>query len=135
MRLGLIAGNGRFPFLVLEAARSMGHEVTVIATKEEAFSDLNDAAASAGVAIHWISIGQLGKCISLMKDAGIDHAVMAGQGKHTKIFAGGIMPDITFMSLLLKLPSKRTDGSIAAGASVLKNNGTELRDSTSRLKP
>src|SRR5258706_15309771 len=109
MRLGLIAGNGRFPFLVLHAARSMGHDVTVIATKEEAFADLNEAAATAGAAIHWISIGQLGTCISLMKDAGIDHAVMAGQVKHTKIFAGGIMPDKTFMSLLLKLPSQNTD--------------------------
>ena len=135
MRLGLIAGNGRFPFLVLEAARSMGHDVTVIAAKEEAFTDLNEAAASAGAAIHWISIGQLGTCISLMKDAGIDHAVMAGQVKHTKIFAGGIVPDLTFMSLLMKLPSKNTDGLIGAVASVLKDNGIELMDSTSLLKP
>src|SRR6266480_4644102 len=101
MRLGLIAGNGRFPFLVLDAARSMGYDVTVIATKEEAFTDLNQAAASAGAPIHWISIGQLGKCISLMKEAGINHAVMAGQVKHSKIFAGGIVPDMTFMSLLM----------------------------------
>jgi DUF1009 family protein len=135
MRLGLIAGNGRFPFLVLDAARAMGHEVTVIATKEEAFSDLNEAAAGAGAPIHWISIGQLGKCISLMKDAGIDHAVMAGQVKHTKIFAGGIVPDMTFLSVLRKLPSKNTDGLIGAVAAVLKDNGIELIDSTSLLKP
>ena len=96
MRLGLIAGNGRFPFLVLDAARSMGHDVTVIATKEEASSDLNSAAARAGAPIHWISIGQLGTCISLMKNSGIDHAVMAGQVKHTKIF-GGIVPDLMFV--------------------------------------
>jgi DUF1009 family protein len=135
MRLGLIAGNGRFPFLVLDAARSMGHDVTVIATIEEAFADLNEAAAKAGAAIHWISIGQLGRCISLMKDAGIDHAVMAGQVKHTKIFSSGIMPDLTFMALLLKLPSKNTDGLIGAVAGVLKDNGIELLDSTSLLKP
>jgi DUF1009 family protein len=135
MRLGLIAGNGRFPFLVLDAARSMGHDVTIIATKEEAFGDLNDAAARAGAQIHWISIGQLGACISLMKEAGITHAVMAGQVKHTKIFAGGIVPDATFMSLLIKLPFRNTDGLIGAVASVLKDNGIELVDSTSLLKP
>jgi DUF1009 family protein len=135
MRLGLIAGNGRFPFLVLDAARSMGHEVTVIAAREEASTDLSAAAERARAAIHWISIGQLGKCISLLKDAGIGHAVMAGQVKHTKIFAGGIMPDMTFMSLLMKLPSKNTDGLIGAVAAVLKDNGIELMDSTSLLKP
>jgi DUF1009 family protein len=135
MRLGLIAGNGRFPFLVLEAARAMGHDVTVIATKEEAFADLNAAAAKANAAIHWISLGQLGKCISLMKDARITHAVMAGQVKHTKIFSAGIIPDLTFMSVLAKLPTRNTDGLIGAVASVLKDNGIELLDSTSLLKP
>jgi DUF1009 family protein len=134
VRLGLIAGNGRFPFLVLDAARSMGHEVTVIATKEEASSELNAAASRAGAAIHWISIGQLGKCISLMKDARIDNAVMAGQVKHTKIF-GGIVPDMTFLSLLTKLGAKNTDGLIGAVAAVLRDNGIELMDSTSLLKP
>ena len=93
MRLGLIAGNGRFPFLVLDAARAMGHDVTVIAAREEAFADLNDAAAKAQAPIHWISLGELGTCIRLMKDAGITQAVMAGQVRHTKIFAGGIVPD------------------------------------------
>src|SRR6266581_3574814 len=114
MRLGLIAGNGRFPFLVLDAARSLGHDVTVIAAKEEAFADLNAAAAKARAPIHWISLGQLGKCISLMKEAGISHAVMAGQVKHTKIFAGGIVPDLTFLSVLAKLTTRNTDGLIGA---------------------
>ena len=135
MRLGLIAGNGRFPFLVLDAARAMGHDVTVIAAKEEAFKDLDAAAARAHASIHWISLGQLGKCISLLKDAGITHAVMAGQVKHTKIFAGGIVPDLTFMSLLARLPFRTTDGLIGAVAGVLKDNGIELLDSTSLLQP
>ena len=135
MRLGLIAGNGRFPFLVLDAARSMGHDVTIIAAKEEAFADLNDAAAKARSQIHWISLGQLGKCVTLMKDAGVTHAVMAGQVKHTKIFAGGIVPDLTFMSLLAKLPARNTDGLIGAVASVLRDEGIELIDSTALLKP
>ena len=134
MKLGLIAGNGRFPFLVLDAARAQGHDVTVIATKEEAFKDLDAAAARTGVAIHWISIGQLGTCISLLKDAGVTHAVMAGQVKHTKIF-GGIVPDLTFMSVLSRLPFKNTDGLIGAVADVLRKNGIELVDSTALLQP
>jgi DUF1009 family protein len=134
MRLGLIAGNGKFPFLVLDAARSQGHEVTVIATKEEAFRDLDEAAARARAPIHWISIGQLGKCISLLKQAGATHAVMAGQVKHTKIF-GGIVPDLTFVSVLTKLRAKNTDGVIGAVAGVLRDNGIELIDSTALLEP
>jgi DUF1009 family protein len=134
MRLGLIAGNGKFPFLVLDAARSQGHEVTVIATKEEAFRDLDEAAARARAPIHWISIGQLGKCISLLKQAGATHAVMAGQVKHTKIF-GGIVPDLTFVSVLTKLRAKNTDGLIGAVAGVLRDNGIELIDSTALLEP
>jgi DUF1009 family protein len=134
MKLGLIAGNGRFPFLVLDAARAQGHDVTVIATKEEAFKDLDAAASKAGAAIHWISIGQLGTCIKLLQDASVSHAVMAGQVKHTKIF-GGIVPDLTFMSILAKLPFQSTDGLIGAVASVLRDNGIELIDSTALLRP
>src|SRR5687768_9113652 len=129
MKLALIAGNGRFPFLVLDAARSMGHDVTVIATREEASTDLNEAAAKARAAIHWISLGELGKCITLLKQAGASHAVMAGQVKHTKIFAGGIVPDAKFLSVLMKLPFRSTDGLIGAVASVLKDEGIELIDS------
>ena len=135
MHLGLIAGNGRFPFLVLDAAKSMGHDVTVIAAREEAFTDLNDAAERAHSPIHWISLGELGKCISLMKDAGITQAVMAGQVKHTKMFAGGVIPDATFRSVLMKLAFRNTDGIIGAVAGVLKDEGIELIDSTLLLKP
>jgi DUF1009 family protein len=135
MRLGLIAGNGRFPFLVLDAARALGHDVTVIAAKEEAFPELNDAAAQGRADIHWISLGQLGKCIDLLKSAGVTHAVMAGQVKHTKIFAGGIVPDMTFLSVLSTLPFRNTDGLIGAVANVLRDNGIELLDSTALLAP
>lgn len=113
----------------------MGYEVTVIATREEAFTDLNEAAAHARAPIHWISIGELGKCITLLKDAGATQAVMAGQVKHTKIFAGGIVPDAKFLSVLMKLPFQNTDGLIGAVAKVLKEEGIELIDSTSLLKP
>ena len=135
MRLGLIAGNGRFPFLVLDAARSEGHDVTVIAIKEETFPELEAAAARAPAApIHWVSLGQLGKCISLLKEAGITQAVMAGQVKHTKIF-GGIVPDTTLLTVLLKLRTRNTDGLIGAVADVLHSHGIELVDSTSLLRP
>ena len=135
MHIGLIAGNGRFPFLVLDAARAQGHEVTIVAAREETFPELNDAAKRHGAPIHWISLGQLGKCINLLKDAGVSHAVMAGQVKHTKIFAGGIVPDLTFFSVLRKLTSKNTDGLIGAVADVLHDNGIELIDSTSLIQP
>ena len=135
MKLGLIAGNGRFPFLVLDAARAQGHDVTIVAAREEAFPELNEAAGRHGAAIHWISLGQLGTCISVMKDADVTHAVMAGQVKHTKIFAGGIIPDLTFISLLSKLRSRNTDGLIGAVAQVLRDKGIELIDSTSLLQP
>ena len=135
MRLGLIAGNGRFPFLVLEAARAAGHDVTVVAAREEAFSELNDAAKRTGSDIHWVSLGQLGTCISLLKNAGVTHAVMAGQVKHTKIFSSGILPDWTMAKVLGKLASRNTDGIIGAVAGVLRESGIELMDSTALLAP
>ena len=135
MHLGLIAGNGRFPFLVLDAARAQGHDVTVIAAKEETFPELNDAAARHGSPIHWISLGQLGTCIKLLEQSGVTHAVMAGQVKHNKIFSSGIVPDLTFLSVLRKLASKNTDGLIGAVAGVLGEHGIQLMDSTALLQP
>jgi hypothetical protein len=135
MRLGLIAGNGRFPFLVLEAARAAGHDVTVVAAKEETFPELTEAAKRTGSEIHWVSLGQLGTCISLLKKAGVSHAVMAGQVKHTKIFSMGITPDWTMARVLGKLMSRNTDGVIGAVAGVLRENGIELMDSTALLTP
>jgi DUF1009 family protein len=134
MTLGLIAGNGRFPFLVLDAARAQHHDVTIIALKEETFPDLEDAAARHHAPLHWISIGQLGTCIRLLKDAGATRAVMAGQVKHTKIFRD-IRPDATAMKLLATLPFQNTDGLIGAVARVLRDHGIELIDSTALLQP
>src|SRR6478735_5252543 len=135
MRLGIIAGNGRFPFLVLEAARAQGHDVTVIALKEEAFRDLDAAAARRQAAIHWISIGQVGRCIDLLKSAGATTAVMAGQVKHVKIFGGSFVPDLTALSVLRRLTNRNTDGLIGAVADVLKEKGITLINSTSLLTP
>ena len=135
MRLGLIAGNGRFPFLVLEAARAQGHDVTIVAAQEEAFPELNEAAVRHGSSIHWVSLGQLGTCIELLKHDGVTHAVMAGQVKHTKIFSGGIVPDMLFLSVLKQLASRNTDGLIGAVANVLRDRGIELVDSTALLQP
>ena len=135
MRLGLIAGNGRFPFLVLEAARGAGHDVTIIALKEEAFPDLEAAAARPpAAAIHRVSLGQLGTWMGLLKNAGVTDAVMAGQVKHTKLFAD-IVPDLTAVGLLMRLKSKNTDAIISGVADVLRENGIELLDSTAFLRP
>jgi UDP-2,3-diacylglucosamine hydrolase len=135
MRLGLIAGNGRFPFLVLDAARGAGHDVTVVGLKDETFPELAEAAARPPVvAFHWISLGQLGKLISLLKDAGVSRAVMAGQVKHTKLFAD-IVPDLTLTGVLMRLEARNTDALIAGVADVLRDKGIELLDSTAFLAP
>ena len=135
MRLGLIAGNGRFPFLVLEAARGAGHDVTVIAIKEEALPELADAASRApAAALHWVSLGQLGTCITLLKAAGVTQAVMAGQVKHVKIFAD-IVPDLTLVGVLMRLKARNTDALISGIADVLRDHGIALVDSTAFLTP
>jgi len=135
MRLGLIAGNGRFPFLVLDAARGAGHDVTVIALKEETFPELADVAARAPkAAVHWISLGQLGQCITVLKDAGVTQAVMAGQVKHTKLFAD-VVPDMTLMSVLVRLKARNTDALISGVADVLRDHGIDLINSTAFLAP
>jgi UDP-2,3-diacylglucosamine hydrolase len=133
-RIGLIAGNGRFPFLVLQGARSLGHDVTVVAVKEEAFPELEAAAGDAGADLHWVSLGHLGKCIKILKGAGVTRAVMAGQVKHVKIFSG-IIPDLTLMSALTRLKARNTDALISAVADVMRDEGVELVDSTAFLEP
>jgi UDP-2,3-diacylglucosamine hydrolase len=133
-RIGLIAGNGRFPFLALQGARGLGHDVTVVAVKEEAFPELEGAARDAGADLHWVSLGHLGKCIKVLKEAGIRQALMAGQVKHAKIFSG-IIPDLTLLSVLTKLKARNTDALISAVAEVLRDQGIELLDSTAFLEP
>jgi hypothetical protein len=134
-RIGLIAGNGRFPFLVLDAARAAGHDVSIVAIKEEAFPELEEAASRPpSAALNWVSLGQLGKCISVLKEAGVTQAVMAGQVKHTKLFAD-IVPDMTLLGVLMRLKSKNTDALIAGVADVLRDHGIQLLDSTAFLAP
>jgi DUF1009 family protein len=134
VHLGLIAGNGRFPFLVLEAARAQGHAVTVVAAREEAFPDLEAEAGRRGAAFHWVSLGQLGRCLDLLGESGVTHAVLAGQVKHTKIF-GGVVPDATFLRVLGRLAARNTDGLIGAVAEELRRLGIDVMDSTALLEP
>ena len=134
MKLGLIAGNGRFPFLVLEAARSLGHDITIIAVKEEADPDLEAAALGPPIIpVHRVSLGHLGHCLDVLHQAGVTHAVMAGQVKHTKIF--GVVPDLTFMGVLMKLRARNTDAIIGAVADTMRERGIELINSTELLRP
>jgi DUF1009 family protein len=132
--LGLIAGNGRFPCLVLEAAHAQGRPVTVVAIKDEAEPPLVAAAEARGAALHWVSLGQLGKVISVLKAANVTEAVMAGQVKHVKIFSD-FMPDLTLLSVIRKLTSKSTDSLIKAVADVMQEKGIGLLDSTAFLSP
>jgi len=127
---GLIAGNGRFPFLVLEGARSQGIEMAVIALKEETSPELEKIAKR----LHWVSLGELSKTIELLKQEGVTQAVMAGQVKHNKIFSA-IRPDWKLAKLLVSLSRKNTDSLIGAVARALEEEGIQLVDSTLFLKP
>jgi UDP-2,3-diacylglucosamine hydrolase len=127
---GLIAGNGDFPFLVLEGARSRGIEMAVIAIREEASPELERVAKR----LHWVSLGELSRTIELLHQEGVKHAVMAGQVKHNKIFSA-IRPDWRLAKLLFSLPAKNTDSLIGAIARVLGEEDIELVDSTKFLGP
>jgi len=130
-KLGLIAGNGRFPFLVLDAARAQGYDVVVAAIKEEAFPDIESHGAKA---VHWLSLGELSKLIETFQREGVTRAVMAGQVKHKQIFSS-IRPDWRLAKLLLSLSTRNTDSLLGAIAKVLADEGITLESSTSLLEP
>jgi hypothetical protein len=130
-KLGLIAGNGNFPFLVLEAARAQGHEVVVAAIKEEAFPEIESRGAAS---VHWLSLGELSRLIETFKQQGVSRAVMAGQVKHKQIFSA-IRPDWRLAKLLLSLTTRNTDALLGAVAKVLADEGITLESSTWLLEP
>jgi DUF1009 family protein len=134
-KLGLIAGNGRFPFLLLEAARAQGVEVVVAAIKEETDEEMNvRAAADSGMRVHWMSLGELSKLIETFQREGVTRAVMAGQVRHKQIFSA-IRPDWRLAKLLMSLRTRNTDMLLGAVAAVLKDEGIELISSTAYLEP
>ncbi|HEX4038736.1 MAG TPA: UDP-2,3-diacylglucosamine diphosphatase LpxI [Acidobacteriaceae bacterium] len=134
-RLGLIAGNGRFPFLLLDAARAHGTEVVVAAIREETEAEMNDRAkADPGVRVHWLSLGELSRLIETFQREGVHKAVMAGQVKHKQIFSS-IRPDWRLAKLLLNLRTRNTDMLLGAVAKVLADEGIELIPSTTYLEP
>ena len=130
-RLGLIAGNGRFPFLVLDAARAQGLEVIVAAIEEETFPEIESHGAAA---VHWLSLGELSKLIETFKREGVHRAIMAGQVKHKQIFSS-IRPDWRLAKLLLTLGTRNTDSLLGAIGKVLADEGIILENSTSMLEP
>jgi DUF1009 family protein len=130
MKYGLIAGNGRFPILALDAARQLGHEVVAIAIQEEASPEVERAAART----HWISLGQLSRLIKILKEEGITEVIMAGQVKHAKIFSS-IRPDWRLLKLLTSLRERNTDALIGGVVKILEEEGIRLLDSTTLLKP
>jgi UDP-2,3-diacylglucosamine hydrolase len=129
-KLGLIAGNGRFPFLVLEAAQAQGIKVVVAAIKEETFPEIE----SRGATVHWLSLGELSKLIEMFKREGVHRAIMAGQVKHKQIFSS-IKPDWRLAKLLFSLGTRNTDALLGAVAKVLGDEGIVLENSTSLLEP
>jgi hypothetical protein len=135
MKLGLIAGNGRFPFLLLDAARAQSLAVVVAAIREETDPEMDRrAAADDGITVHWLSLGELSRLIELFHKEGVEKAVMAGQVKHKQIFSS-IRPDWRLAKLLLNLPRRSTDMLLGAVAKVLGDEGIELVSSTAFLEP
>ena len=130
-KLGLIAGNGKFPFLVLDAARAQGYDVVVAAIKEETFPEIESHGAAA---VHWLSLGELSKLIETFQREGVRRAVMAGQVKHKQIFSS-IRPDWRLAKLLLSLATRNTDSLLGAVAKVLADEGITLEKSTWLLEP
>jgi DUF1009 family protein len=130
-KLGLIAGNGKFPLLVLDAARAAGFDVVVVAIKEEAFPEIESHGA---VSVHWLSLGELSKLIETFQREGVLRAVMAGQVKHKQIFSA-IRPDWRLAKLLLSLTTRNTDSLLGAVAKVLADEGITLENSTALLEP
>jgi DUF1009 family protein len=135
MKLGLIAGNGRFPFLLLDAARAQGLTVVVAAIREETDPEIDQrAAADDGITVHWLSLGELSRLIDTFQKAGVTKAVMAGQVKHKQIFSS-IRPDWRLAKLLLNLRTRSTDALLGSVAKVLADEGIELISSTAFLEP
>jgi UDP-2,3-diacylglucosamine hydrolase len=135
MKLGLIAGNGRFPFLLLNAARAHGDQVLVAAIKEETEPEIETLVArDSGIEVFWLSLGELSRLIETFQAAGVTQAVMAGQVKHKQIFSS-IRPDWRLAKLLLSLRTRNTDMLLGAVAKVLKDEGIELISSTAYLEP
>jgi len=135
MKLGLIAGNGRFPFLLLNAARAHGDQVLVAAIKEETNPEIETLVAKdSGIEVFWLSLGELSRLIETFQAAGVTRAVMAGQVKHKQIFSS-IRPDWRLAKLLLSLRTRNTDMLLGAVAKVLKDEGIELVSSTAYLEP
>jgi DUF1009 family protein len=131
MKYGLIAGNGQFPFMVLEGARASGVEMVVAAIKEEAAPEIERRAAR----IEWIGVGQLGRLIRFFKGEQVTHAIMAGQVRHHQIFRLNALPDLRMVKLLARLSTKNTDSLIGAVAEEMAREGITLVDSTVFLKP
>jgi DUF1009 family protein len=129
MRYGLIAGNGRFPFLVIDGARRAGAELSVVAIKEETDPEIDNVTDD----VVWVGIGQLGKMISHFKKRGVERAIMAGQVKHVQIFSGAL-PDLRMVKMLWNLPRRNTDALIGGVAAEMTKEGIELIDSTHFIK-
>ncbi|HEY6970320.1 MAG TPA: UDP-2,3-diacylglucosamine diphosphatase LpxI [Candidatus Angelobacter sp.] len=130
-KLGLIAGNGSFPLLLLDAARAQGAQVIVAAIKEETSPLIEKRGAAA---VYWMSLGELSKLIDTFKKEGVHTAIMAGQVKHKQIFSS-IRPDWRLAKILFSLTTRNTDSLIGAVARVLEEEGIHLISSTSYLDP
>jgi DUF1009 family protein len=127
--LGLIAGNGRFPFLAAAGARRAGRRVVALALREETAPELEREVDE----MHWISLGQLGRGIELLQRAGAREAVMAGQVQHRQLFSD-VVPDLKLVGVLARLAFRNTDSLIGAVADALEREGIRLLPSVAFLE-
>jgi DUF1009 family protein len=129
-RFAIIAGNGHFPFLVLEAARELGLEPLIVAIKEETAPELAEKTKD----IHWMSLGEVAKCLDLLVAEKVTKVVLAGQVKHAQLFSS-IKPDGMMNRMLQGLSRKNTDVLIGAFVRMIEGRGMRVVDSTLFLKP
>ena len=133
MPLGVIAGSGAFPQLVMRAARAQGHDVAVVAIRDEAAPDLDRLAVElGGCRVRWLALGQLEECIRTFRDAGVSQAVMAGRVDHARLYTD-LKPDPTLRAMLARVDAKSADPLLGAIAGVLAQHGIRVIDSTSLL--
>lgn len=124
-KIGIIAGGGELPALIMDRCLREGVEVSVAAVKGEADPEIETGRTP----LLWLGVGQLGKMVRFFKKNGVHHAFMAGQVRHVRIF-GKDHPDLRMLSLLVRLARRNTDSLLGAIASEMEMDGISLMDTT-----
>ena len=128
--LGLIAGKGRFPFLVAQEAKREGYRVVCCGIEKESDPGLEKLVD----AYREIKLGQLKTLRDFFKKEGVSEAIMAGKIEKVRLFQGDVRPDVEMVKVLLKVRDLRDDSLLGGISNYLSGHGIELQDSTRFLK-